>query len=100
MLEKIKAILSWVAPKNLRALRGFWVSSGFYRKFVRGYATIAHDLTELLKKDSFCWSATVQASFDNLKHALSHIPVLPLTDFALPFQIQTNASVAGIGLFS
>ncbi|XP_075515833.1 uncharacterized protein LOC142550640 [Primulina tabacum] len=94
---KIEAIWSWPVPKNLRALKGFLGLSGFYRKFVKGYASIAHALMELLKKDSFCWSPTAQTSFENLKQSLSHTPVLALPDFSLPFQIRTDASGVGIG---
>lgn len=93
---KVDDVLSWPVPKNLKALLGFLGLSGFYQKFVKGYATLAYPLTELLKKDNFSWSPAAQDFFNHLKHALVQALVLALPNFALPFQIQTDASGLGI----
>jgi hypothetical protein len=91
---KIQAIDNWPTPKSTKGLRGFLGLSGFYRKFVKNYASIAHPLTELLKKDAFKWSSEAQTSFDALKTALVSIPVLALPDFSIPFVVQSHCLLA------
>lgn len=47
--EKISAMLAWPVLASLTALCGFLGLTGFYRKFIKGYAAIALPLTSLLR---------------------------------------------------
>lgn len=84
-------------PANLKQLRGFLGLTGYYRRFIKGYATIASPLTNLLKRDNFLWNQTAVASFTNLKSAITQAPVLSLPDFSQTFILETDASGLGIG---
>jgi hypothetical protein len=55
--SKISAILSWKTPTTITQLRGFLGLTGYYRCFVKNYATICKPLHESLKKNSFVWEA-------------------------------------------
>ncbi|XP_072071838.1 uncharacterized mitochondrial protein AtMg00860-like [Arachis hypogaea] len=94
---KVQAVLDWKQPKNLKQLRGFLGLTGYYRRFIKGYAAIASPLTDLLKKDSFNWNDKAELAFNQLKSAITSQPVLALPNFALPFEVETDASGNGIG---
>lgn len=95
--KKVEAITSWPIPENVKQLRSFLDLAGYYRKYVRYFATIAKPLTDLLKKHSlFVWTMEHTTAFELLKKALSTAPVLAVLDFTQQFCIETDASKDGI----
>jgi hypothetical protein len=95
--DKVLAMVDWPIPRSVRAVRGFLGLAGYYRKFIRGFGTIAAPLTALLKKDGFLWTSQTATAFDTLKTALTTAPVLQLPDFAIPFIVECDASGSGFG---
>ena len=56
-LVKIALILSIPLPTNLKMLQAMLGHTGYYRKFIKGYATITAPMEKLLKKDdAFQWN--------------------------------------------
>lgn len=95
--EKLRAIQDWPIPVLVTALRGFLGLTGFYRRFVRNYATITAPLTELLKNNKFLWNPEAQGAFDNLKQAMTTLPVLDLPNISLVFDVTTDALGVAVG---
>jgi len=95
---KVRLVAEWPTPTSLKQLRGFLGLSGYYRKFVRGYAQVAAPLTAMLRKNQpFLWSDECQAAFDTLKRALISPPVLTMPDDHGTFILDTDASDFSIG---
>ena len=73
-------------------------SSKFYRRFIPGFAKLAHPLHHLLKKNvKFSWSPDAQAAFDSLKLKFTSSPVLIYPNRELPFIVETDSCNFAIG---
>ncbi|CAM8965117.1 unnamed protein product [Rhodiola kirilowii] len=95
--DKVRAITSWAMPTNVKQLRGFLGLTGYYRRFVLGYAQTAASLTSLLRKDAFIWTSEATTTFTHLKELMTSTPMLQLPDFSRPFVVQFDASGTRMG---
>ena len=110
--SKIEAIKDWPVPKTTKDVRRFLGFSGYYCRFIKGFAAIARPLNDLLvghvtnpkarkkkasKRMPFEWTEKHQSSFDTIIDRLSNPPVLAYADYSLPFKVHTDASFDGLG---
>ncbi len=96
--SKINAVKHFPTPQNVENVRSFLGLAGYYRAFVRNFASFASPLTSLLKKDvPFIWHDARRQTFESLKHVLTHTPVLAFPDYKKPFILSTYASSLGVG---
>jgi len=95
--SQVQAIQHWPVPHTTRALRSFLGLAEFYRRFIRGYATLATPLTSLMTNEPFLWFLEAQLAFSKLKEALSSASVLSIPNFTLRFTVETDASEIGMG---
>ncbi|XP_070681753.1 uncharacterized protein [Malus domestica] len=68
--NKLKAIVEWPIPTNVKQLNGFLGLIGYYRKFVPGYGKICQPLYQLTRKDGFKWSPVAEEAFNQLKQVM------------------------------
>ena len=91
--ELVKSVLKRNAPTNQTEIRSFLGLSGYYRKFIQGFSSIARPLTQLLKKDTkFEWTDKCEESFQELKKRLVTAPVLTMPDVSKGFDVYCDAS--------
>lgn len=97
--DKIRAVTGFPVPKNTKGVRSFLGLANYYRRFIKGFASIAAPLNNLLRKNvRFKWDTNCQQSFDALKQALVTAPILAFPDFTRPFDLYVDASLDGIGM--
>ena len=96
--NKLSAVANWIPPSTIKGVREFLGFTGYYRRFVPDYSTVAQPLVRLLGKDcKFKWSGACQDAFKALRALLIKAPVLAFPKEDLPYIVDTDASDYGIG---
>ena len=96
--SKVSAVANWIPPTNTKGVREFLGFTGYYRRFVPDYSTVAQPLVRLLGKDcKFHWTDACQVAFMALRALLIKAPVLAFPKEDLPYIVDTDASDYGIG---
>ena len=80
---KIAVVLALPTLTNITKLQSLQGKQNFIRHFICNFAKNTHGYTCLLKKDTlFFWDDQAQQAFDNLKHTLTHSPMLQPPDYS------------------
>ena len=96
--NKVSAVANWIPPSTIKGVREFLGFTGYYRRFVPDYSTVAQPLVRLLGKDcKFKWTDTCQDAYKALRALLIKAPVLAFPKEDLPYIVDTDASDYGIG---
>ena len=83
---KVAAVINLVVPTTEKKLCSIPRHTGYYRKFIQGYAQITTPMEKLLKKDiSFFWEAECQKSFELLKEKMVSAPIFIFPGWAKLF---------------
>ncbi|OBZ81104.1 Transposon Ty3-G Gag-Pol polyprotein, partial [Choanephora cucurbitarum] len=92
-------ILGFQRPESAALLRSFLGTCNYFRKYVRGYASIVVCLNKLTRKNTtFVWNEEHEAAFNTLKTVLCSEPVVlayPARDRY--FILYVDASNLGLG---
>ena len=95
---KVEVIKNLPLPTTIKQLRGFLGHAGFYRRFIKDFATISKPLTHLLSKDiDFILDNNAKDSFLQIKEALINAPILQAPDWSIPFELMCDASDFAVG---
>ncbi|XP_073153699.1 uncharacterized protein [Henckelia pumila] len=65
---KLEAVINWPRPTSVPEFRSFMGLAGYYRRFIKGFSTIAKPITQLTQKNTpYHWTDDCEASFIELK---------------------------------
>ena len=95
-IRNIEAVKDFPVPTTLKELRQCLGLTSHYRRFVKGYSSLAQPLYE--RKDvAYHWTAECEFAFNYLKSCLITVPVLVYPDFDRDFVLEMDASILGLG---
>jgi hypothetical protein len=95
---KIQAVLHFPPPRNVTNVKSFMGLTGYYRKYVKGYSTVAGPLFALTRKDvAFVWDVNCEQAYQTLKTALVNAPIFTRSDFKRTFWLDVDWSPKGVG---
>lgn len=96
--DKVKPILEYPPPQNVKELRRFLGMCSWYRRFIPSFTQVANPLSMLLRKQQkWVWNESQQKAFEVLKDCLTKPPILSPPNFDYSFTIQSDASFSSLG---
>ena len=91
--KKVKEVLDWLIPKCVKDVQKFLGLVNCYRRFIRGFASIARPLHDMVKKDQkWNWMEKQEEAFKKLKEHFTKEPVLAALDLDKKMRIEVDAS--------
>ena len=94
----MKAMKNWSRPLTLPDIRSFLCLTGYYRRFVDCFGSIASHLSALVQNSmKFELSEGCEKSFQLLKDRLTSTSVLTLPEGKKCFVVYCHASRVGLG---
>jgi hypothetical protein len=97
--SKISTIVDFPPHTSVKQLFTTLGHTGYYRKFIQGYAQITASMENLLKKDyQFGWKNECEKIFDMLKKKMVIVPILVFPDWTKQFYVHINASSIAFGV--
>ena len=88
-------------PETYTQVRAFCGLVGHYRRFIKGFANIAHPLYDVLGKEVKMGPVDLppkaQEAMAVLKGRVQSMPVLVFPNFKKPFLLEMDASKEGLG---
>ena len=92
-IEKVKGVLEWLTPKCVKDMQKFLGLANYYRRFIKGFASIAGPLYDIVKKDKkWEWTEKQEKAFEELKRRFTEELVLAAPDLDKKMQMEIDIS--------
>ena len=90
--EKVKGVLEWPIPKYVKDMQKFLELANYYRQFIKGFASVARPLHDMVKKDKkWDWTEKQEKVFKKLKEQFTKEPVLAASDIDKKMRMKVDA---------
>ena len=91
--EKVKGILDWPTPKEIKNIQKFLGLANYYHQFIKNFVSIARLLYNMVKKDQkWKWTERQERVFTELKERFIKEPVLAAPDLDKKIRMEVDAS--------
>ena len=75
--KKVKVIINWQEPKNVKDVRVFIGFANFYQRFINNFSALVSPLIALTRKDkTFIFNKEYKKAFAYLKVIFTTAPIL------------------------
>ena len=86
---KVQVIKDWPTPTDINGLRRILGLASYYRRYIKGFSTIAEPLLCLTNKGmAYNWTSACQSAFDCLKQHLQSRLILKCPNFSSEFTLM------------
>jgi len=96
--EKVKGVLNWLVPQNVKEVQKFLGLANYYRRFIKDFARLAALLHVLVRKEQkWKWEREQEEVFERLKVVFITEPVLAIPDINREMRVEADASDYAMG---
>ena len=89
--EKVKEVVEWLIPKCVKEVQKFLGLANYYCQFIKGFASIARLLHDMIKKDKkWNWTERQEKVFRELKKQFTKEPVLATLDIDKKMRMEVD----------
>jgi len=90
--KKVKGVLNWLAPRNIKEVQTFLGLANYYRRFIKDFAKIAAPLHMLVRKEQkWKWKKEQKEAFEKLKAVFTTESILAILDINREMRVEANA---------
>jgi len=90
--KKVKGVLNWLAPRNIKEVQTFLGLANYYRRFIKDFAKIAALLHMLVRKEQkWKWKKEQKEAFEKLKAVFTTESILAILDINREMRVEANA---------
>jgi len=90
--EKVKEVLNWPTPRNIKEVQKFLGLANYYRRFIKNFTKIAVLHVLVRKEQKWKWELEQEEAFGKLKVVFTTESVLAISDIDREMRVEADTS--------